>query len=135
MKPWLNVGEGAGYAGLSRDTSTRPANAGNSGTRAWGAAIDCLKPEWIDAWLEGYVRWPGNRICPCMAGRCSAVSDSEPEEGGLTMGLYNLWSRRRARDRCKHAWWGSFRGCGSAWRNGRTAKSRPRPVPTSHSTN
>jgi hypothetical protein len=46
-----------------------------------------------------------------MAAQCSVASDSEPEEGGTTMGLHKICKHKgRARDRCKHAWWGSFRG-------------------------
>src|SRR4051812_29932860 len=46
-----------------------------------------------------------------MAARCSVASDSERKEGGKTMGLHKICKHKgRARDRCKHAWWGSFRG-------------------------
>ena len=46
-----------------------------------------------------------------MAARCSVASDSEPEEGGTNDGSHKICKHKgRARDRCEHAWWGSFRG-------------------------
>jgi len=57
MKPWLNVGEGAEYAGLSRDTIyTACERKELRHARVGGRRSIPLKPEWIDAWLERYAR-------------------------------------------------------------------------------
>jgi len=57
MKPWLNVGEGAEYAGLSRDTIyTACERKELRHARVGGRRSIRLKPEWIDAWLERYAR-------------------------------------------------------------------------------
>jgi excisionase family DNA binding protein len=53
MKHWLNVGEGAEYAGLSRDTIyTACERKELRHVRVGGKRSIRLKPEWIDAWLE-----------------------------------------------------------------------------------
>jgi excisionase family DNA binding protein len=53
MKPWLNVREGAEYAGLSRDTIyTACERKELRHVRVGGRRSIRLKPEWIDAWLE-----------------------------------------------------------------------------------
>ena len=53
MKRWLNVGEGAEYAGLSRDTIYTACERKELGhVRVGGRRSIRLKPEWIDAWLE-----------------------------------------------------------------------------------
>ena len=55
MKPWLNVAEGAEYAGLSRDTIyTACERKELRHARVGGRRSIRLKPEWIDAWLERY---------------------------------------------------------------------------------
>jgi excisionase family DNA binding protein len=53
MKPWLNVGEGAEYAGLSRDTiDTACERKELRHVHVGGRRSIRLKPEWIDDWLE-----------------------------------------------------------------------------------
>lgn len=53
MKPWLTVGEGAEYAGVSRDTIyTACERKELRHARISGRRSIRLKPEWIDAWLE-----------------------------------------------------------------------------------
>lgn len=57
MKPWLNVGEAAEYAGLSRDTIyTACERKELRHVRVGGRRSIRLKPDWIDAWLERHVR-------------------------------------------------------------------------------
>jgi excisionase family DNA binding protein len=57
MKPWLNVGEGAEYAGVSRDTIyTACERKARRHARLSVRRSIRLKPEWIDAWLERQVR-------------------------------------------------------------------------------
>lgn len=57
MKPWLNVGEAAEYAGLSRDTIyTACERKELRHVRVGGRRSIRLKPEWIDAWLERHAR-------------------------------------------------------------------------------
>jgi excisionase family DNA binding protein len=56
MKPWLTVGEGADYAGVSRDTIyTACERRELRHARIGGRRSIRLKAEWIDAWLEGNV--------------------------------------------------------------------------------
>jgi excisionase family DNA binding protein len=53
MKIWLNVSEGAEYAGLSRDTIyTACERRELRHARVGGRRTIRLKAEWIDAWLE-----------------------------------------------------------------------------------
>ena len=53
MKTWLSVGEGAEYAGVSRDTIyTACERKELRHARISGRRSIRLKPEWIDAWLE-----------------------------------------------------------------------------------
>ena len=57
MKPWLTVGEGAEYAGVSRDTIyTACERRELRHARVGGRRSIRLKPEWIDAWLEGHAQ-------------------------------------------------------------------------------
>ena len=57
MKPWLNVGESAEYAGLSRDTIyTACERKELRHVRVGGRRSIRLKAEWIDAWLERHAR-------------------------------------------------------------------------------
>lgn len=57
MKSWLNVGEGAEYAGLSRDTIyTACERKELRHVRVGGRRSIRLKPERIDAWLERHAR-------------------------------------------------------------------------------
>ena len=53
MKTWLSVGEGAEYAGVSRDTIyTACERKELRHARISDRRSIRLKPEWIDAWLE-----------------------------------------------------------------------------------
>ena len=53
MKIWLNVAEGAEYAGVSRDTIyTACERRELRHARVGGRRAIRLKAEWIDAWLE-----------------------------------------------------------------------------------
>ena len=57
MRIWLNVSEGAEYAGVSRDTiyaACEPRELRHA--RIGGRRSIRLKREWIDAWLERHVR-------------------------------------------------------------------------------
>jgi excisionase family DNA binding protein len=57
MKAWLNIGEGAEYAGVSRDTIyTACERRELRHARVGGRRAIRLKPEWIDAWLERHAR-------------------------------------------------------------------------------
>ncbi len=57
MKAWLNVGEGAEYAGVSRDTIyTACERKELRHARISGRRSIRLKPELIDAWLERHAR-------------------------------------------------------------------------------
>jgi excisionase family DNA binding protein len=62
MKPWLTVGEGADYAGVSRDTIyTACERRELRHARIGGRRSIRLKPGWIDAWLESHVLGVVNR--------------------------------------------------------------------------
>ena len=53
MKLWLNVAEGAEYAGVCRDLIYDACAARRiHHIRVGGRRAIRLKPEWIDAWLE-----------------------------------------------------------------------------------
>jgi excisionase family DNA binding protein len=53
MKSWLNVAEGAEYAGVCRDLIYDACAARKMHhIRVRGRRAIRLKPEWIDAWLE-----------------------------------------------------------------------------------
>ena len=55
MKTWLTVAEGAEYSGVSRDTIyTACERRELRHARVGGRRAIRLKPEWIDAWLEGH---------------------------------------------------------------------------------
>ncbi len=57
MKTWFTVSEGAEHAGVSRDTIyTACERAELRHVRIGGRRSIRLKTEWIDAWLERYVR-------------------------------------------------------------------------------
>jgi len=59
MKPWLNVTEGAEYAGVSRDTIYTACERGElRHARIGGRRAIRLKPAWIDEWLEKHTRGP-----------------------------------------------------------------------------
>ena len=56
MKLWLNVREGAEYAGVCRDTIYTACERHEiRQVRVGGRRAIRLKPEWIDAWLERHV--------------------------------------------------------------------------------
>jgi excisionase family DNA binding protein len=62
MKPWLNVAEGAEYAGVSRDTIYTACERGElRHARIGGRRAIRLKPEWIDEWLERHSRGAAGR--------------------------------------------------------------------------
>ena len=53
MKLWLNVREGAEYAGVCRDTIYTACERGElRHGRVSGRRKIVLRPHWIDAWLE-----------------------------------------------------------------------------------
>ena len=52
MKLWLNVAQGAEYAGVCRDLINDACDARKMHIRVGGRRAIRLKPEWIDAWLE-----------------------------------------------------------------------------------
>ncbi len=53
MKTWLNVGEGAEYANVSRDTIYTACERGElRSARVSGRRAIRIRPAWIDAWLE-----------------------------------------------------------------------------------
>jgi excisionase family DNA binding protein len=53
MKLWLNVREGAEYAGVCRDTIYTACERGElRHGRVSGRRKIILRPQWIDAWLE-----------------------------------------------------------------------------------
>ena len=57
MKLWLNVAEGAEYAGLSRDTIYTACERGElHHIRVGGRRSIRLKSEWIDQWFERHAR-------------------------------------------------------------------------------
>ena len=77
MNPWLNVGEGAEYAGVSRDTIyTACERKELRHARISGRRSIRLKPEWIDAWLERHALDIEDR---CTVGR-TAVTVKTPSE-------------------------------------------------------
>jgi excisionase family DNA binding protein len=54
---WLNVGEAAEYAGISRDTIYTACERDElRHVRVGGRRAIRMKAEWIDAWLERYAR-------------------------------------------------------------------------------
>jgi len=57
MKTWLNVAEGAEYAGVSRDTIyTACERRELRHARVAGRRAIRLKRDWIDAWLEQHAQ-------------------------------------------------------------------------------
>jgi excisionase family DNA binding protein len=72
MKTWLNVAEGAEYAGVSRDTIyTGCERRELRHARVAGRRAIRLKREWIDAWLEqhaqGALLVASPIVTPCVA--------------------------------------------------------------------
>jgi excisionase family DNA binding protein len=77
MKPWLNVGEGAEYAGVSRDTIyTACERKELRHARISGRRSIRLKPEWIDAWLERHALRIEDR---CRVGRTDVTVKTQSE--------------------------------------------------------
>jgi excisionase family DNA binding protein len=56
MKIWLNVSEGAEYAGVCRDTIYTACERGELHMRIGGRRSIRLKREWIDQWFERHAR-------------------------------------------------------------------------------
>lgn len=57
MNTWFTVGEGAKYAGVSRDTIYTACKRGElRHARIGGRRSIRMKPVWIDAWLEQYAQ-------------------------------------------------------------------------------
>lgn len=57
MNVWLNVADGAKYAGVCRDTIYTAAERGDlRHVRIGGRRAIRLKREWIDEWFERYTR-------------------------------------------------------------------------------
>ena len=57
MKVWMTVGEGAEYAGVSRDTLyTACERREMRHARVGGRRAIRVKAEWIDAWYERHAR-------------------------------------------------------------------------------
>ena len=77
MKPWLNVGEGAEYAGVSRDTiDTACKRKELRHARLSGRRSIRLTPEWIDAWLERHALDIEDR---CTGGRTAVTVNIQSE--------------------------------------------------------
>ncbi len=112
MKTRLTVVEGAEYAGVSRDTIyTACERKELRHARISGRRSIRLKSEWIDAWLERHtsdVSGPARRRAWLDARRSYVTSIGRED---TDVGLYKICTHKgRARDRCEHAWWSSFRG-------------------------
>ena len=69
MRIWMNVAEGAEYAGVSRDTIyTACERSELRHARIGGRRSIRMKAEWIDAWLEQHVRGSKDRhVAPAAA--------------------------------------------------------------------
>ena len=77
MKPWLKGGEGAEYAGVSRDTIyTACERKELRHARISGRRSIRLKPEWIDAWLERHAFHIEDR---CTIGRTDVTVKTQSE--------------------------------------------------------
>ena len=88
MKTWLNVAEGAEYAGLSRDTIyTACERSELRHARVGGRRSIRLKPEWIDAWLERYARGAQEQRPAEHGGSMLGESDTSRRKEERTMGL------------------------------------------------
>lgn len=60
---WLNVPQGAEYAGLSRDTIYTACERGElRHARVGGRRAIRLRREWIDAWIEQHARGPRGTV-------------------------------------------------------------------------
>ena len=78
MKFWLNVAEGAEYAGVCRDLIYDACAARKMHhIRVGGRRAIRLKPEWIDAWLERHAVRTQEGSEPV---RTSAGTGSSPSE-------------------------------------------------------
>jgi excisionase family DNA binding protein len=77
MKLWLNVREGAEYAGVCRDTVYAACERREMRhARVGGRRAIRLKPEWIDAWLERHALDTQDRGT---VGRTSSKENLQPE--------------------------------------------------------
>ena len=78
MKVWLNVAQGAEYAGVCRDLIYDACTARKMHhIRVGGRRAIRLKPEWIDAWLERHTVRMQEGSEPV---RTSAGTGSSPSE-------------------------------------------------------
>ena len=77
MKLWLNVREGAEYAGVCRDTIYTACERGElRHGRISGRRKIILRPQWIDAWLERHALDTRDRGT---VGRTSSSENLRPE--------------------------------------------------------
>ena len=77
MKLWLNVREGAEYAGVCRDTVYAACERREiRHARVGGRRAIRLKAEWIDAWLERHALDTRDRHA---VGCTSSSDDPQPE--------------------------------------------------------
>ena len=77
MKLWLNVREGAEYAGVCRDTVYAACERREiRHARVGGRRAIRLKPEWIDAWLERHALDTQDRGT---VGRTSSSENLQPQ--------------------------------------------------------
>ena len=77
MKPWFNVGEGAEYAGVSRDTIDMACERKElRHARISGRRSIRLEPEWIDASLERHALDSEDR---CTGGRTAVTVKIQSE--------------------------------------------------------
>ena len=74
MKLWLNVAEGADYAGVCRDTIYTACEIGElRHVRVGGRRAIRLKAEWIDEWFERHTRGAASsRFSKLRSGSASA---------------------------------------------------------------
>ena len=75
MRIWMNVAEGAEYAGVSRDTiDTACERSELRHARIGGRRSIRMKAEWIDAWLEQHVRGSKDtQVAPAAVPRADAA--------------------------------------------------------------
>jgi len=78
MKVWLNVAQGAEYAGVCRDLIYDACAARKMHhIRVGGRRAIRLKPEWIDAWLERHAVRPRDGSEPVGMPARTGASPSE----------------------------------------------------------
>ena len=82
MKFWLNVAEGAEYAGVCRDLIYEACAARKMHhIRVGGRRAIRLQPEWIDAWLERHAVRPQEGSESVRASANTSTSLSEVRAG------------------------------------------------------